>query len=215
MGQVTISEFVTDFFKNQPLGRFLEIGANDGCPNDPLEPCWNLLTKGWTGCYIEPSPIGCNKLITNLIDHKLIQKADIYNFAIGEETGISKLYISRLYPSISSLSEGWADHLKQHSNFFNSCNDFLKTEVYVHTTSLPNFFQTAGYDFDFISIDIELHAYELDRYVTQVNFDLFHNLKLICIEMWDEKYIVPHLSKFGYKKVLFDSETTTMFFAKI
>lgn len=203
-----ISDFVLDFFKNTPNGKFLEIGANDGCPNAPFEPCWGLLKKGWHGSYIEPNPFGNAELIKNLLDHKLIDNTSIYNFAIGEKTEIKKFYISRLHPSISSVKKDWVERL----GFYDPDINYLKTEINVHTTSLNDFFKYTGYNFNFISIDMEIDEADLDLYISSIDFNHFQNLELLCIEGSDDRYIIPHLNKFNFKKLLIID--TVCFFSK-
>lgn len=62
-------EFILEFFRNKPDGRFLEIGAMDGISYSNT---YALLLKGWEGLYFEPSPLAFAKLLETTKDYKAL-----------------------------------------------------------------------------------------------------------------------------------------------
>ena len=85
-------EIVREFFKDQPHGRFLELGAHTGEPRHESEPCWNLLAKGWDGYYCEPNPFNCTKLIRNTWPYR--NQIRIFNGAVTGINRFDALYIA-------------------------------------------------------------------------------------------------------------------------
>ena len=195
---------VREFFKDQPYGRFLELGAKDGEPNGSSEPCWNLLAKGWYGVYCEPNPISCSKLIRNTWPFRT--RVSIFNVAVTGSGGLENLYISldNEYASCASLNIDWMNN-----------QSFVKApqESYYVVTNTISFIGllncTDPHSLNFISIDIEGCDQDV---VTSVNWDQFDNLKLVCLE--DPSSVsIEHLAKAGFVPMGM-TENENVFFVK-
>ena len=168
----TEEEFVREFFKDQPIGRFLELGAQDGAPEHPTEPCWNLLVKGWHGYYCEPNPISCGQLIRNTWPYR--HRTIILNTAVRGTDTLSLFYmdLEHEYSSASSLHLDWMD--KQ--SFGSAQAPYV---INVHSIGFSKLIQCVGCDFDFISVDIEGSDNEA---IDSIDWNVFTNLKLVCTE---------------------------------
>ena len=207
MIELTESEesIVQEFFKDQPMGRFLELGAHTGEPRNETEPCWNLLAKGWDGYYCEPNPINCSKLIRNTWPYR--NQIRIFNGAV---TGISRfdaLYIALddELASCSSLHPEWMN--KQPFVTAQQYPFYLNT----HSIGFDQLIQYIGHDFDFISIDIEGSD---DEVITSVDWNIFTNLKLICTEHPNHDSFV-HLANAGFIHTGVTKNSNVFFVKKI
>ena len=207
MIELTDSEesIVQEFFKDQPMGRFLELGAKDGEPRNETEPCWNLLAKGWNGYYCEPNPISCGKLIRNTWPYR--NQTRIFNGAVAGTNRFDALYIALddELASCSSLDLEWMN--KQ---------PFVTTRQYpfglnTHSIGFDQLIQYIGSDFDFISIDIEGSDNEV---IASVDWNIFTNLKLICAEHPSYDSSV-HLAKAGFIATGVTKNSNVFFVKKI
>jgi FkbM family methyltransferase len=166
-------EFIPNFFKDFPKGRFLEIGANDGEPENPNEPVWSLVEMGWSGVYCEPNPHSCSRLLKNIKPYKDII---VFNGAITETRGLSTFYVSDEYPMASSFDPLWMP--KQY---------YVKpnTEQYsiiTSTITLQDLVNCVGSDFDCISLDIECEMEVYEKIICSFDWSLFHKCKMLVLE---------------------------------
>ena len=168
----TEEEFVREFFKDQPTGRFLELGAQDGAPERHNEPCWNLLVKGWHGYYCEPNPISRGQLIRNTWPYR--HRTIILNTTVRGTDTLDLFYmdLGHDYSSASSLHLDWMSE----QPFGSGQTPYI---INVHSIGFSKLIQCVGYDFDFISIDIEGSD---DEVIDSIDWNIFTNLKLICTE---------------------------------
>jgi hypothetical protein len=195
--------FIQDFFKDQPTGRFLEIGAKDGEPDMDSEPMWTLVEKGWSGVYCEPNPISCASLIENILPYK--DKIQIFNGAISlpESPGrLEDFHLCFDIPSISSFDVDWQEqttkgdywlehfpHLKLDTN--------RQISIITNTVTFQTLIDKVGNDFDCISIDIETGLDKVEELIMSIDWGQFKNCKLLCLETSGNKYLA-HLEKFGF-----------------
>jgi hypothetical protein len=189
--------FVEDFFKDKPIGKFLEIGADNGGLGSDAEPMWGLVEKGWFGVYCEPNPISCAKLIENSMPYR--DQIKIFNGAISLD-GTSKLedfYLSLDFSPISSLDKQWADKIGNPVHM----NKESWLPIITNTIDFQRFIDKVGNDFDCISIDIENESSCVDRLIMSIDWAQFKNCKLLCIET--TKFgIEDYLKTFGFDYIL-------------
>jgi len=175
MQDITMKQYVINFFKNKPTGRFLEIGADDGGPKDDTEPFWSLVEKGWSGVYCEPNPMSCATLIKNVMPYG--DKIKIFNGAIAPTTGIKDFYISMETGGSSSFDPNWMQqqdfYLPEHTQF----------PIITKTLTLSSLLDYVGWDFDAISVDIECKDYEVEEIFNNIDISKLTNCKLIIMEI--------------------------------
>jgi FkbM family methyltransferase len=192
---VTEKNFIIDFFKNKPNGRFLEIGANDGEPTQDTEPMWGLVEKGWSGVYCEPNPISCAKLISNILPYK--DKIQVFNGAVSmnNNEGLVDFYLSLQTRMSSSLDPTWSK--KQY---------YYKPEhqQYPMITSMVSFqslIDFVGNDFDCISIDVENNSAVVSDLLMSIDWGQFKNCKVLCLEAATSK-VIEYLKTFNYTEFI-------------
>lgn len=162
-------EVILDYFKNQPEGCFLDIGANDG---QTLSNSRALALSGWSGVCVEPAPDPFQKLETIYDGSKVL----VFECAIGKENGKMPFHISgtHLHKGDSGLlSTLEPDEMKR----WKGTEQFIESEVDVLTW--PSFYKGCGVEtFDFISIDAE----GLDYFIlNQMDLKAMAT-KLVCVE---------------------------------
>jgi len=166
-------EFIPNFFKNYPRGRFLEIGANDGEPIGQNEPIWPLVEMGWGGVYCEPNPHACSKLLKNIKPYKDII---VFNGAITEKGGLNTFYMSDEYPMASSFDPLWMPKQKY------AQPNTEQFSIITSTITLQDLVNYVGSDFDCISLDIECEMEVYEKIIGSFDWRLFHKCKVLVIE---------------------------------
>jgi len=185
---------VEEFFESLPKGRFLEIGANDGVPQTTDEPVWGLKEKGWSGVYVEPNPASCANLIKNIGPHRPDIK--IVNCAITVESGLKTFYSATAKfgsTGTSSFRKHWLPLLPE---WLQDRVDFIKP-IITNTITFDQLLDHMGTDFDFLSIDVEMTALEVDAFIQTLNFARLEQCKMIMIECITDAS-VKYLKTFGY-----------------
>ena len=147
MNDIIEKQFVVDFFKDQPTGKFLEIGACDGGPNSDDEPFWGLLEKGWNGVYCEPNPMSCTRLINNVMPYG--DKVKIFNGAVAPTSGLTDFYLSVDTGGSSSFDPSWMSQ-----QYYYKQTD-RQYPIITNTTTVNTLLNLIGWDVDAISIDVE------------------------------------------------------------
>jgi FkbM family methyltransferase len=162
-------EIILDFFKGE-IGRFLDIGANDG---KTLSNTHQLSLDGWSGNCIEPAPDAFARL-TNLYKDNL--KIDCYRVAIGLKTERKDFYKSGTHLKkgdtalLSTLQKSETTKWQKTTDF-----EIIKVDCF----TWQDFYNTIQpIEFDFISIDAE----GLDVMILRQMDLLKLGVKLICIE---------------------------------
>jgi FkbM family methyltransferase len=162
-------EVILNYFKNQPKGSFLDIGANDG---QTLSNSRALALSGWSGICVEPAPDPFQKLETLYEGSKVM----VFECAIGKENGKMPFHISG-----SHLKNGDSGLLStldpEEIKRWKGTEQFIESEVDV--LKWDSFYKGCGVKtFDFISIDAEGLDYHI---VNEMNLtDL--KTSLICVE---------------------------------
>lgn len=170
-----MKQYVIDFFKNYPTGRFLEIGADDGGPRTDSEPFWGLIEQGWSGVYCEPNPMACTKLIKHAIPYG--DKIKIFNGGIASSAGIKDFFISIETSGSSSFYPNWMQrqhfYLPEHTQF----------PIITNTLTLSSLLDYTGWDFDAISVDIECKGNIVEEIFNDIDISKLVNCKLIILEV--------------------------------
>lgn len=127
-------EVILAYF-NGKIGRFLDIGANDG---ETLSNTRALALLGWSGVWVEPSPVAYKKLSA------LYPDGHIINAAVGLESGEVEFYEGSdtlTSTLLSKETERWG-----RSNF---------SVTKVRSITPVELYAMAPGPYDFISIDCE------------------------------------------------------------
>jgi FkbM family methyltransferase len=135
---------VSDFFKSQPTGKFLSIGAANG-----IDQTWALLHKGWSGVYCEPDPVA----LTSVDGHGLLRatkdfsdRVMVVNAAIAATSGVCQFYINHTIAlSTTKL------HL----------SDTSSRPIIINSLGVNQLLDYVGEDFDYVQIDAEGADHEI------------------------------------------------------
>ena len=185
-------EIILNYFKDTYPGKFIDIGAfnpfafsNTRC----------LVEKGWTGVFVEPSPIAFKSFEKEYTDgrHTLI------NSAIGYKNGELIFHES----NGDALSTSDIKHKKKWQKAGVKFN-----EITVPVIAMSDFIDQYGHDCLFLDLDVEGVNYELFQLIP----DWFLNeCKLICIEHDGKHFeILNKLILFGFKKLSMNKENLIM-----
>ena len=157
-------KWIIDYYKNY-VGRFLDIGANDGISLS----CTHRLTElGWEGVCVAPSPSAFTKL------QKLYQsnpKIIVVNCAVDVDSKLKEFYY---------MPEGYASTLNiafMESKFPGLTNKYQS--MYLKTIEFNELLFHFGNNFDFVKIDIEGMDFEVLKIFP---FNFLPKLNMICIE---------------------------------
>ena len=177
-------KYILQFFKDTK-GRFLDIGAYDG-------QCFSttraLFLKGWGGVCVEPSPTVLPALRTR---YQTVDNVDILECAISHINGTIAFYDSG-GDMISTVSIPHAQMWEKKAG----CT-FKKITVASLTTL--GLFERIGYEFDFISLDVEGTNLEIIR---QFPFAKLTKTKMLCVEFDYKSEEILKLVK-PYKFILY------------
>ncbi len=167
-------------------GKFLDIGAFDVFN---LSNTRALFEKGWSGVMVEPSPPRIEVIKSQIHGEDRIQLCEK---AISSTAGIVKFFYTS--DALSTIEE---KHLIKWHN-----HDFIESEVETITPDM--LFEQYGYDFDFISLDVESNNWDV---IQHIPFEKLTNLKMICVEH-DSFYkdMTKLLESYDFKVVLRNPE---------
>ena len=157
-------KYILKFFKNTKE-RFLDIGAYDG-------QCFSttraLFLQGWGGVCVEPS-ITVLPALRNR--YQEVNNVDILECAISGVDGEVDFYDSG-GDMISSV-------LPSHAKMWESKAGCTFTKMKVASLTVLSLFEKIGYDFSFISLDVEGTNLEIIR---QFPFEKLKKTKMLCVE---------------------------------
>jgi FkbM family methyltransferase len=188
---------ITAYFGSQ-IGRFLDIGAYDGVR---LSNSRALLEHGWTGTLVEPSPIVFTQLMANTVDYA--DKVTLVNAAITTTESEPVAFYDSMGDAISTTDPQHLVKWKSHQNW---------RAFFVMPIRAQQFCMKFGFDYDFVSIDVEGQNYNLLRSLPLANFD---KLRMICIE-YDDKapQITEWITGLGMGFILVHRNAENLIFAK-
>lgn len=187
---------IKNFFKSY-TGKYLDIGAYDGVIGSNT---YELLKSGWSGISVEPSPVNFSLLSENYTKYPA---AVLVNSAIVPDYWNQSLtfYEPLKLKDGEYLPFGISSFSKYHVDWFtNKINeDTVMTSIDVNTIKVTDFFNQYGYDFDYISIDVESLNFEL---AISIPWNKFSNLKLITIEIDVYDYrVVSLFEHFNFRPI--------------
>ena len=161
-------EIILKHLGHLPTGRFLDIGAYDGFN---LSNTYALYEGAWDGVLVEASPVVFVKLM------------ETYAETVGNKESNIILVNSAVVPggpSPMTFYDSGGDAIGTMDSF--SKERWPRAKWYpilINTMSIHDLLFTVGYDFDFISIDVE--GINLELFLS-LPLDKLTNLKMICVE---------------------------------
>ncbi len=175
-------KYILQFFEGVK-GRFLDIGAYDG-------KCFSttraLFLKGWRGVCVEPSPTVLPALRTLYENEPNVQ---IIEAAIDNTTGKIDFYDSG-GDMVSSTSKAHVKLWEEKAG----CT-FKKIKVNSYTT--VDLFKKVGYDFDFISLDVEGTNLQI---LKQFPFAKLKKTKMVCVEFdYQDAQILKLMKRYKFR----------------
>jgi FkbM family methyltransferase len=185
-------EVILNHFKSKFDGRFLDIGAfhpfslsNTRC----------LFERGWGGVFVEPNQKQVQIFKEEYDD---IDRIEICDCALDEKSGDIIFYTT----DCPTLSTTTTEHFKKWGK------KYKFSETKVKSISTEDFFDKYGYDFDFISLDVESTNWKL---LNMLPFNKLNNLDLICVE-YDNKYneIINFMNNLGFTLIAKNGENVIM-----
>ena len=173
-------QFIAEWFSGKTTGKLLDIGAYDGVTGSN---CLRLLEQGWSGLLIDAGPEVFDKLTANMRSRDLLNRTALLHSAV----------LPDYYPNISEIDfyeVGRSDFFgfglgsiisDEHKVYAKAKNlSDLRVEIrQVPCMRCCDLFARIGYDWDFISIDVEGMNYEL---MLDIPWQQLCNLSLLCIE---------------------------------
>jgi FkbM family methyltransferase len=181
-------EIILEYFSNHQPAKFIDIGgfhptvfSNTRC----------LVERGWSGVYVEPSPI-CMKSFKD--EYSENPNIILVQQAITDKTGKSVFFES------SGDAVGTLD--KSHKERWESVVKF--NEIEIDCISMRDFLSEYFTDHTFISIDVEGINLTLFNLIPDY---VFEKISLLCIEhegRHDE--ILSRCSNFNFTQILLNRE---------
>lgn len=214
-------QIILDFFSSRSQGNLLDIGAANGVNGSNS---LALLELGWHGVLVEPSQQQFDTMLKNYTQRNLINQTTLVNSAIVPDyfKDSAKFYDTMLDNTIGhglgSFNQEWVQQWIFHLNsrLQNNDNQYMISEHQVDTIRCKDFFKTYDYNFNFVSIDVELMNLELS---VDLPWNEMHDLELICIES-DENTQLSHsrfitlFEQVGFKLLDTDSSGLNLFFCR-
>ncbi len=181
-------KYILDYFKDNESGFFLDIGSYNP---EIFSNVRALFEKGWSGICIEPSddPYNVLKEFYNGTG------VEVYNCAIGNETGILPFFDS----GGDALSSTDPAHVKKWTDNY----DVTFTEITKQFYTLKDLIEQSQHkSFNFVSIDVENDRLGIDI-LKQVNLS---SVGMICLECGYEFRAEVKRLMSGWKEVYSNAE---------
>lgn len=183
-------QIILEFFGDKADGHLLEIGAFDGAT---FSNTLALIERGWSGVCVEPSP---GPLLGLLKRHGDNPKVKIVQAAITAEQESPTVFYDSGGDAISTFS-----HL--HRARWESSGSKFKP-FHVFPVTVDQLFDTFGYDFDFISLDVEGTNWAL---FNALPFAQLKKLRLICVEYdLHSARMLELIEPYGFKQIAVNGE---------
>lgn len=158
-------QHILKFFRANKTGRFLDIGAYDG---ECFSTTRALALRGWGGVCVEPSPSVLPAL------HKRYdgtENIEILEVAISTASGPITFFDSN-GDMISSTD-------LKHVELWRSKAGVVFKQIKVNAVTPKNLFSDIGYEFDFVSLDVE--GINIDMF-GRFPFEKLSKVKMFCVE---------------------------------
>lgn len=173
-------QFILDYFKDYPPGRFLDIGAYDF---EKFSNVRALYLKGWKGILIEPAPENFQSISDHYKDDKEII---VLNCAVGVTGGEIDFYSCEDAVSTSDID---------HKNKWEAAGVPYK-KIKVMQVNVIDFMKQYCKGIDFLSIDTESTNIQLFRMIPDF---VFEQIKMVCIEHdGNQEEIQARTKRFGF-----------------
>lgn len=174
---------VENFFKNNQMGFFVDIGAHDGIS---FSNTYYLEKLGWDGVAIEPNPEVFSLLERN-------RNCNIFNCAICGKPGVQKFRVISGYSQmLSGLLKKYDNHHQERISKEINLHGGKYSDIDIECNTLSGILQKIGKNYiDYLSIDVEGAEYEI---LTSIDFQKI-NIKLISVENNYRDYRIPKLLK--------------------
>lgn len=172
--------FILDYFKDQPKGKFIDIGAYNV---EKFSNVRALYLKGWSGILVEPSP----ENFAAIEKHYQFEPAiEVLNCAVGTTGGEIDFYSCEDAVSTSDIN---------HKNKWEAAGVPYQ-KIKVNQVNVIDFMNQYCKDIDFLSIDTESTNIQLFRMIPDF---VFEQIKMICIEHDEnQEEIEARLKRFGF-----------------
>lgn len=150
------------------VGRYLDVGAFDGCA---ISNTRALLDRGWKGVAVEPNP----EMFLRLVEKMKGLPVECVNTALGAENRICRFYVwpgERVDLAGSSFMEGFCgarSRIRKHGH---------PPTIWAAITSVETFLAMFPGPYDFIDIDAEGMDWEILR---SLDLDALKT-SLVCVE---------------------------------
>ena len=167
------NKFILNHFKETKNGKFLDVGAYDGIKLSNTYPLWK---KVWHGTYIEPSAKIFERLRNNIKE-----RANFYNMAVSNKSGITKFYDCIEDNGIIAVSSINPEHARswREGHFAEREKPVKFSEYKTKTTTWNELLNSCGTNFNFINIDVEGNNTIV---LNQMPFKRLDKLSMVCIE---------------------------------
>lgn len=178
-------KYILDYFKDK--GKYLEIG---GYHPFQFSNTRALYECGWKGLILEPIEELYQTFVKEYGEDEAMM---IYNYALTEHDGTIDFYKCSDAVSTSDIEH------------YNKWKNTVPYElITVKSISVETLFLAVGFDFQFMSLDVEGNNYKLFSLLPDA---LFEKLECVCIEHDNEQdKIKERLLKFGFKEIHFNGE---------
>lgn len=212
-------EIIEKFFPKRNHGLLLDIGANQGVSGSNS---LGLLERGWQGVLVEPNHQKYTELIKNYKERKILSQIIAVNNAIVPNyfNTNAVFYDTKKHDTIGhglgSFNKSWVEQWVKHLNSREQSDRYTIIENTIQPIKVKDFFNQYGFDFNFITIDVELLNLELS---TSIDWHKFNRLELICIEADDNTEMSKSrfeclFNQFGFKLLCTDSSGLNLFFSR-
>lgn len=181
-------EIITNYFKNKPEGRFLDIGGFNPFTFSNTRKLYEL---GWSGIYIEPSPICFKSFVKEYGNEARITLIDK---AVVTDDRVEITFFESGGDAVSTSNQ-------QHMAKWQSSGSKFNT-IQVQTINTKEIEQFN--DIDFLSLDVESTNLEI---FNSFSNEFLQNIKCICIE--HDGYFVTianRLEQLGFKIISTNAE---------
>jgi FkbM family methyltransferase len=180
---------IVDYFKDKPIGRFIDIGAYDVFRFSNTRKLYDL---GWSGVLVEPSPDNYKGIAKH---YEGDERITVLNIAIGEFNGELGFYESNgdaVSTSDKIHMKKWADAGVKYK------------QIKVKQMRTSDFMRKYCIFVDFLSIDTEATNMIVFRDIPDF---VWKEIQMLCIEH-DEKIdeIEVKLLPYGFKTLYINAE---------
>lgn len=182
-------QFIVNYFNDKPSGKFLDIGGFNPFTFSNTRKLYEL---GWSGIYIEPSPICFQSFMK---EYENEPRITLINKAVVTDDRVQITFFESGGDAVSTSNQ---EHM---AKWQSSGSKFNIIEVRtINTKQIEEVFN----DIDFLSLDVESTNLEIFNSFS----DLFlQNIKCICIEHDGYFLSISHrLESLGFKIISINAE---------